>query len=54
MSRYIEIINMLSDFDYDIAINELRNLESENVITSNEYNYIINNYDKLIKESESE
>lgn len=47
--KCLEIVNDLIDTsDIDIAIQQLRNLESERVISKKEYDYILQNYDKLI------
>ena len=46
--NYKEIINLIDTSDIDIAISQLRSLASEKVITSEQYDFIVANYDELL------
>ena len=45
------LFNLFSEYnDYEDIISSLRSLNSENIISNEEYNIILENYDKWLKE----
>ena len=45
------LFNLFSEYnDYEDIISGLRSLNSENIVSNEEYNIILKNYDKWLKE----